>query len=138
MARKSVRIDIPTRVVDNYIKLLSRVCDRHTLEGASSPLLNHPRINMADFEAKKNEALALRQEALELHNRAQSLMQQSRVLLGIDAGQSVNTEGTLYFTLDLIRGVLKGVHMGYEESLSEWGFNVVVKMAKARSKKKKE
>jgi hypothetical protein len=138
MARKAVRIDIPIRVVDRYIKLIDRVCQKHTQLGPASPLLNHPRIDMADFELKKSQALAFRNEARELDQRAQVLMEKSRVLLGMNAGQNINTEGTLYFTLDLIRGVLKGVHMGQEEALSEWGFNVVVSMVKGRKLKNKD
>jgi hypothetical protein len=135
MARKAVRIDIPTKNPSKYTKLIERVCQKHTELGASSPLLNHPRIDMVDFEAKKTQALALRKEAIELYQRAQARMEESRVLLGTNAGQSINTEGTLYFTLDLIRGVLKGVFMGIEEGITEWGFHVVIRMAKARKAK---
>ena len=138
MARKTVRIEIPPRNIGKYIKLIEGIWARHILIGASSPLLNDPVIDMADYQAKMTQALALRQEALELHERAESLMQQSRQLLGTDVGQSINTKGTLYYTIDLIKRALQNRYMGHEEALSEFGFNVVIRFAKARIFKKKE
>src|SRR5688500_15153087 len=112
MARKTVRVDIPKRYPDKFTKLLEDVWEMHVELGASSPLHNHTVLNMATFEAKKTQALALRAEALELHAKAQSKMQQSRKLLGTDAGQTIYSEGTLYYMLDIIRRILLTNHMG--------------------------
>ena len=137
MPRKTVRVDIPIRNPTKYTTLLERVWQKHDELGASSPLLNSPGVNMAAFEAAKIEALALREEALQLYEKAQSLMEQSRVLLGTNAGQTIYTEGTLYYMLSLIKGSLMNIHMGHEESLSEWGFNVVIRKSNVGRKPKK-
>ncbi|MES2621298.1 MAG: hypothetical protein V4615_10635 [Bacteroidota bacterium] len=137
MPRKTVRVDIPIRNPNKYTKLIERVWEKHDELGASSPLINHPAVDMAAFEAAKTEALALREEALQLYDRAQSLMEQSRVLLGTNAGQTIYSEGTLYYMLGLIKGALMNIHMGREESLSQWGFNVVVRLSNVGRKRKK-
>ena len=137
MARRTVRVDIPIKNPVKYTTLLEHVWQTHDSLGASSPFAGRTLVDMADFEAKKTQALAMRQEAEELRARAESLMAQSRVLLGTQKGQTIYSKGTLYYMLDLIKGTLMNIHTGNEESLSEWGFNVVVSMSNVGRKRKK-
>jgi hypothetical protein len=137
MPRKTVRVDIPVHQPDKYMTLVERVWKKHDDLGISSPLHNSTVVDMTDFEAKLNQAQEYRKQALEHYATAQKLMQESRVLMGLEDGQTINTKGTLYYMLDLVKRTLMTVHMGNEESLSEWGFNVVVRMANVGRKRKK-
>ena len=64
-------------------------------------------------------------------------MQQARQVLGIDVGQTIDTLGTTYSDVDLIKGRLLNKFKGTEEALSQYGFNVVISTAKAPTKKPK-
>jgi hypothetical protein len=137
MPRKTVRVDIPVHRPDDFTKLLKSVREQHAQLGSSSPLFNSTVVDMAAFDAKTTQALALREEAQKLYAQAQARMQDSRVLMGLDEGQTINTEGTLYYMLDLVKRTLLTHYPGVEETLSTWGFNVVIRHANVGRKRKK-
>jgi hypothetical protein len=63
-------------------------------------------------------------------------MMQAKTDYGTAKGQTVQTKGTLYFTADVIKRRLLTTYKGNEESLSNFGFDVVVGQAKNPTKKK--
>lgn len=138
MPKKTVRITIPTNHVKKLADLVSYLWENHVSEGASSPLLNNPLINMTRYEELMTEAVTKRKEALQLHARAEALMQQSRNAFGIGVGQTIQDPDTLYHLLNNIKRFLLVKHPGDEEALSEWGFNVVIGSSSVGAKKKKK
>lgn len=138
MPRKTVRVDIPIANPTKYTHLIEKLWDKHIAMGAGSPLHNNPLIDTAKFETLKDEVLQKRAQAEEMYDTAQALMQQARRAMGNDKGQNINTPDTLYFLLNNIRQYLLIKNIGAEESLSSWGFNVVVSTANVGAKKKKK
>lgn len=138
MPKKTVRITIPVDSPHDLALLVKAVWDKHAELGASSPLAGDLIINMTRYEELMTEALAARKQAVDLHHRAQALMGHSRVLFGIDAGQTLSTEDTLYHFLNNIKHFLLVKHRGLEEDLSVWGFNVVLGTSSVGAKKKKK
>jgi hypothetical protein len=137
MPRVTVRADIPILRIDKFIALIEKAWNKHTSMGATSPFHNHPDIDMSRYEQLKNAALQKRKEALEHYEQAQELMQESRRLLGIDKGQTVNTRDTLYYFLKSMKMVLMVKHQGVEEGLTPWGYNVVIGSSGVGRRKKK-
>jgi hypothetical protein len=137
MPRKTVRADIPVSNMDKFIELIEKAWKQHTALGNSSPFFNHPDINMTRYNQLKTAALQKRADALALYDEAESLMQQSRVLLGIDKGQTVNTVDTLYYMLKSMKMILLVKHQGVEQSLEAWGYNTVVSSSAVGRRKKK-
>ena len=131
MSRKTVRIEIPVRKPDDFSKLLNKTLARHTEMGPNSPLFNDSDIDMAAFAARLNRADSLRRESEQLKEKSEEKMQQAKSIYGIAKGQSIDTPGTLYFMVDLIKGALLKKNKGSEEALSTFGFNVVVGQAKS-------
>jgi hypothetical protein len=120
--------------------LMREIIAKHEELGASSPLNNNSVIDMADFKAKFLEADALRKEGIMLAAEAKSKMDQARKIMGTNPGQTVNTDGTLFYKLTDIKKYLLFKYNGVEEVLSEYGFNIVVRNAVGvgRPKKKKK
>ena len=86
---------------------------------------------MDKFNSKLGGAESDRLESEKLREQSEAKMQQARIQLGTDKGQSINTPNTLYYLITLIRDFLLVVYAGNEEVLSEWGFKVVVGEAKS-------
>ncbi|MES2619902.1 MAG: hypothetical protein V4615_03545 [Bacteroidota bacterium] len=137
MARRTVKIEIPIGYPEKYTHLIQRIWGKHVELGPSSPFFNNPMIDMSKFEANMQQALELREQAIEHHEKGEVLMQQSRQLLGVDKGQTINTPDTLYYFTDIIKRILRVKHIGIEEMLSSWGFNVIIRQAKNPVRKKK-
>jgi hypothetical protein len=93
---------------------------------------------MTRFGQLLTEAQAKRDQALALYEEALGLMQESRRLFGYDKGQTINTPDTLYYLMKSMKMVLLVKHMGVEESLTSWGFNVVISSSNVGRKKKKK
>ncbi len=138
MPKRTVRIDIPAAYINDLAHLVERVWGHHVSLGSSSPFFDNSIVNMNRYEELMNEALSKRKRALELHAEAEALMQESRVIFGIDAGQTISTVDTLYHLLNNIKHLLKAKHAMVEHELSSWGFNVVIGSSSVGAKKKKK
>jgi len=64
-------------------------------------------------------------------------MEEANKALGVGKGQNNTTEGTALFHVIGIRNGLLKTFRNNEEKLSEYGFDVVVSMAKSPTKKTK-
>jgi hypothetical protein len=137
MGRKTVKIPIYQGNPEKFSDLIKDIWERHEEMGPSSPLLNNPLVDMGRFEALKTEAFEKRKQALKYYAHAQSLMQHARSLMGVDIGQTINTEDTLYNMVNQIKRYLLVKYPGSEEELLDWGFEVVIRTAKSPVRKKK-
>lgn len=137
MARRTVRVDVPTKKPEDFSKLLNDIKKQHTLLGDDSPLKDDPDIDMTTFIANLTQADGLRSESESLRNQSENKMQQARTLYGTSTGQSINTPGTLLFACDTIKRALLKKYKGNEEMLSTFGFNVVVGQASSPKSKVK-
>jgi hypothetical protein len=137
MARRTIRINVPSNKPDEYSKLLNKILQKHTSMGTESPFANDPDIDMALFAANLEQADGFREQSEDLRKQSENLMQQARKLYGVDKGQGIDTPGTLLYTLDLIRSALLKKYKGNEEALGEFGFDIVIGTAKAKTSKSK-
>jgi len=137
MAKKTVRVKIEFKNPGKFTDLLQGVVAKHEELGNSSPLKNNGMIDMDDFKAKLEQALELRNESLALRAEAESKMSQARVILGTQLWQNINTTGTLYYLVNLVKKYLLVHYAGVEEELSPFGFNVVIGTAKGIGRKRK-
>jgi len=137
MARKTVRVPLPKGYPDKFIDLMKDIVEKHEELGASSPLNDPSVINMTDFKQKLEQADAMRKESIAHRAAAETKMNQAKHILGTDFGQTINTEGTLYYMLESIKMQLLNAHRGVEETLSTYGFDVVIGSASVGAKKKK-
>lgn len=135
MARKTVRIDIPTGSPDKFSKLANDIKAKHLDLGDDSPFKGSTKVNMTDFIARLKDADDNRKLAQKLAEESESAMQKAQNFYGLGKGQSIDTPGTIYYNIDKIKKVLLIENDENEEALSEWGFNVVV--GKSKSPKKK-
>ena len=95
MAKKTVRVDIPSKSPDAMLDLGKKIVKKHKADGAASPLTGGD-VDMALFEANVLKADTFRADAAELYAAAEKKMQEARKVLGIDVGQTINTLGTTY------------------------------------------
>ncbi len=137
MSKKTVRIKIEFKNPGKFIDLLQGVVERHEELGNSSPLKDNGMIDMDDFKVKLEQAVELRNESLRLRALSESKMAQARVILGTHLGQTINTEGTLYYLINLVKKYLLVRFAGVEEELTPFGFNVVIGIASGIGRKRK-
>jgi hypothetical protein len=139
MAKVSTRIPLHANKPDKFIQLMKDLVEKHEAMGASSPLTNNTMVDMAAFKQKLLQADALRNESIKARAEAESKMNQAKEILGTANGQTINTDHTLYYDLDLLKKYLVFKFSGALEQMSEFGFEVVVANAKGigRPKKKK-
>lgn len=135
MPKKNVKVELPRHSPDNLIKLHKRIIDRHEELGNDSPLKS---LDMDKFKVDTEKVEELREQAFLLHAEAQALNQKARLLLGVEKGQNIYTEDTLYNMDSQIRDLLLLVNRNIEEELSTYGFNVVIRKSKLPKKKKEE
>jgi hypothetical protein len=135
MARVTVKVGIHRRKPDKMINLANDVLEKHKELGENSPLKVLPwdKIQTKLLSAKEKRA-----EAQALHSRAEALNQEAELALGIADSQNSRTDGTIYNTLTRARDILLGIYKGQEETLSEWGFDVVSATVKNSKRKKTE
>ena len=134
MGRKTIKVPISTNKPEDLVKMLKRIANKNEELADKSPLHAGDIVNMTDFNEKLTQVIQLRNEAEMLRAQSENKMQQARQLLGTDIGQNSNTDGTLYNMLLKIKQLLLLYHKSNEESLSTWGFNVVVGKAKSYKK----
>ncbi len=134
MARKTVRVEVPSKKPEDFSKLLNNIKKQHTTLGANSPLTG---FDMETFSSLLTQADDLRDQSENLKAQSEDKMQQARTIYGAEEGQSVDTPGTLYNFCNLIKKTLLLKYAGNEAALGSFGFNVVVGQAKSPQLKNK-
>lgn len=138
MAKRTTKVKIKTNKPDHFLKLCEDIVEHNTELGASSPFASGDLVNMTDYAAKVSQARQLRTEAEEHCAIARAAMARSRVILGTNGGQTSTTPGTLINMTGNIRKILLALNTVNPEALSEWGFDVVVRVAKNPGRRKKK
>ncbi|HEX3009331.1 MAG TPA: hypothetical protein VHO90_17125 [Bacteroidales bacterium] len=122
MSRPTVKVEIPIGKPDDFLTLAAQIAAKNTELGENSPV---KALNMSNFGANVTKAKGFRDEATKLHKQAETLNEQSRVVLGISENQNSQIEGTVYNLITRVRDILLGIYRGQEEKLNEWGFKIV-------------
>lgn len=138
MARKTVRITIPSSKPDDFSKLLNNIVTQDTQLGDKSPLKGDSDIDMPDFVTKLAQADNFHQQSENLKAQSEDLMQRAKTIYGTGVGQNINTPGTLYYILDIIKQTLLKKNKGNEDALSRFGFSVVIGQSKSPVPKNKK
>lgn len=136
MSKITVKAPIPTKDPDAMIKLSEDLVAKHeSFGGSGSPLDGE---NIADFKTDTASAKALLVSSREKHGTAEGDMLQAHTMIGIAPGQNIRTHNTLYFAVDVIRGILLSKLKDDEEQLTQYGFNVVFGRNKGKATVKVE
>ena len=127
MARKTVRVDIPTSSPQDLMKLGQAIVDKDKADGDASRL-DDKKI------AALSAALAIAVPQDKAANDADAVAQKARQTrdqaLGLADGQTVYTKDTALNLVTYARDLLLVENEGQEEALTAYGFNVVVGSAK--------
>lgn len=113
------------------------VVEKHEAMGVSSPLNNTSLIDMADFKQKMLQADALREESIRLRALSETKMSESKTILGTNIGQTISTEGTLFYLLNIIKRILLIKYNDVPVTIDEFGFRAIVGTAHGVGRKKK-
>jgi len=132
MARKTVRVDIPSRSPDSLIKLGGAIVEKNNDAGTTRKLQN---TDVTDLNQKTTDAEKLRKQAAQLNADAQKLNDAADLLLGTAAGQTYETPGTVLYYVTGVRDELLNVNRGNESTLEGWGFDVVIGTAASPQRK---
>ena len=132
--RTDISTEIPVKRPIEFLDLCESIVEQHELLGAESPLRE---LDMAGFKEKTIQARSSLKNARKHHKKAQKLTLRALSLIGIAKGQTSRTKGTLYYTIDIIRGILLKKFKGSEEDLEEWGFTVVITESQPGKKTKR-
>ena len=127
MARKTVRVDIPTGSPDELIKLGQDILAKHEKDGASSPLSDS---KMTKLAAALAIAVPQNQAAKDADKVAQTARQTRDYAMGIADGQNAKIVDTGLNLITYARDQLLLSNEGTEEALEGFGFNVVVGSAR--------
>lgn len=136
MSKRVVKVANRRKTPDKFLELCQQVAARNTTLGAASPFADGSIVDMAEFADVLSRASTARAKALELYAEAEARMYESRSLMGFTTGQTSITPGTLYHLLGKIKKLLLVLETENPEELSLWGFDVTVREAKNRGKKK--
>lgn len=132
MSRTNINADIPVSSPTGMLDLSDSITVKHesyTDPANPSPVAHLP---MAQFKTDTAAARTMHTDAATLHSEAEGHTQDAYNLIGIGEGQTITTEGTLYFDLDIIKGVLMDVNINHEEQVEQWGWNVVIGETRGR------
>ena len=121
MARKTIKIELPTGSPDELIALAEGIKEHHLSLGSGAELDNAVANSPAD---KAAVAKAKRKKAEELNLQAESLRQEAATILGIAPGQTAETKDTVLYEVTGIRDELLLKHRGNEQALGEYGFDI--------------
>ena len=113
--------------------LTKNILQLHQEMGSSSPLNNN--VDVAAMESLFNLYLSHHNTALQAYKDGVALTEQANRAFGTDKGQNKNTEGTVYYLITMIRDRLLFFYHGFEEELSNFGFQVVKRAARFPKKK---
>jgi hypothetical protein len=128
MARKTVRVDVPTNKPNSLITLGQSIMLKHTKDGAASPL---DKDKMAKLAAVLAIAVPQNQAAKDADGVAQKARQVRDGAMGTADGQTASTMDTGLNLINYARDQLLLTNEGAEEALTGYGFDVVVGSAKA-------
>jgi hypothetical protein len=132
-ARKNVRVELPIDSTEDMTELAEDILEKHTELGASSPLTD--AVDIADMTDKTTDCRTLLNERITHFADSQTLNNEAIVIIGYGVGQTSHTDGTLYFDICKMRDRLLDYYQGREESLTQFGFDVVI--SKKRNPKTK-
>jgi hypothetical protein len=127
MARKTVRVDIPTSSPETLMALSQSILKKDAADGDKSPL---DKNKMTALSASLAIAVPQNQAALDADAVAQKARQTRDQALGTADGQTVYTKDTALNIVTYARDLLLVENEGTEEALTAYGFNVVVGSAK--------
>ncbi len=127
MARKTVRVDIPTSSPETLIALGQTIVKKDAADGDKSPL---DKDKIAKLAAALAIAVPQNQAALDADAVAQKARQTRDQALGVADGQTVYTKDTALNLVTYARDLLLVENEGQEEALTAYGFNVVIGSAK--------
>ena len=130
--RRTVKVGMPIKNPDDFIDLCDDIFEKHTDDGAGSPL---NAFDMGAFETKKNSARLNRTDAENNHATAEEKNHQAVVNLGLAEGQTSDTPDTCYNILTRGRDLLLALHQENAERLNSWGFKVVISEARSPTAK---
>jgi len=133
MARKTIKVPVSASDPVSLVKLAKSITTRQASEGASKAVA--AEIDMVTLT--RNTALAdeIQNKIEKLTRETEELVGTRNQLLGIAAGQTSQTEGTLLFEIMRIKDLLLGASRGNEKALEPWGFNVTLGEAKSPARK---
>ncbi len=120
MAKSNYRV-VLTRNTDFLLTLAQDIIAKHTADDAASFLTV---FDMADFSTKISEAVTQNEAIKALRLQSEAATENRNLLLGIKAGQSTTTPGSLLYYLTSIKNILRGLYRGQERTLGNWGFTV--------------
>ncbi|MES2570797.1 MAG: hypothetical protein V4710_12195 [Verrucomicrobiota bacterium] len=123
MARKTVRVEIPSNSPDSMITMARAIKKEHDQAGPRSRL--KPERVQAMHE-RAEQARLKRDQAEALEAEASRLRDESDALIGLAPGQTRETAGTLLHDLTRFRDLLLLTYRGAEQTLGEYGFHVVI------------
>ena len=118
MARKTIKVPVSASDPVSLVKLAKSITTRQAGEGASKRVA--VEIDMVTLT--KNTALAeeIQNKIEKLTRETEELVGTRNQLLGIAAGQTSQTEGTLLFEIMRIKDLLLGASRGNEKALEPW------------------
>jgi hypothetical protein len=128
MARKTVRVDVPTSSPQDLMKLGQAIVDKDKADGDASPL---DEKKIAALSAALAVAVPQDKAANDADAVAQKARQTRDQALGTADGQTAYTQGTALNVITYVRDQLLVTNEGQEEALSAYGFNVVIGSAKS-------
>lgn len=120
MAKSNYRV-VLTRNTDFLLTLAQDIVAKHTADDTTS-LLN--AFDMADFTTKVSEAITQNEAIKALRLQSEAATENRNLLLGIKAGQSTTTPGSLLYYITSAKNILRGLYRGQERTLGNWGFKV--------------
>jgi hypothetical protein len=132
MARKTIRVTIPSGSPDNLIKLGTAIGVKNEDPKTLKKLQN---IDPAALASQVAAAKAKRSEAADLEAQAQVLNEAANVILGTAPGQTNQTPGTVLYYITGARDELLSANRGNENALEPWGFSVVIGTASSPKRK---
>jgi hypothetical protein len=133
MARKTIKIELPTGSPDDLIILAEDIKDHQLSLGSGAELDSAKAMSPAD---KAAIAKAKRKQAKDLDAEAENLREEAAIILGIAPGQTAETKDTVLFEVIGIRDDLLLKHRGNEQALGQYGFNITIGTAKTPGPRK--
>ncbi len=138
MGRRTITVKVKKDKPDTFLTLCEDIVEQNNELGAGSPFADGDLVDMTVFADLVSRARKKRNEALEYQAKALAAMDHSRHLMGTQPGQNNDTPETLIYYALKIKKVLQVLNSENPEALSEWGFDVVVRVSKNPPKRKKK
>ncbi len=120
--KRTVAIDIPLGSPTDMIELAANINKRHTALGVNSPLTG--KVDMLLFAGVTQDAKDFYEKAENNRIEKEAKNNQLANLLGYAEGQTIDTPGTTYYNIGLIRDLLLATYSEKPKELLYWGFEV--------------